>query len=155
MAPSQHAQQNAALIGEKINKMISGKVQNMSIQLEPANLGKLNINIQMGQDQQASVQFLVQVGQTRELVEQALPRLRDMLAGQGIALGDTQVDQQNSGSKEQNFGQQFSEQHKSQDKHNPISRSYTQMESVTPRSNDTNTGCPRRCTCGCAKYISK
>ncbi len=54
----------------------------------------MKIQIQMGADSQANVHFVVQHGQTREMLEQAMPRLRDMLAGQGIQLGQTLVQQQ-------------------------------------------------------------
>ncbi|RWS48064.1 beta-cystathionase, partial [Arcobacter venerupis] len=38
---------------------------------------------------------------TREMLEQAMPRLRDMLAGQGIQLGQTQVQQQSQQQQQQ------------------------------------------------------
>ncbi|WP_434663439.1 flagellar hook-length control protein FliK [Aeromonas sp. NJAU223] len=79
---------------QKVNLMLTDKLQQAEIQLDPLGLGKMKIQIQMGADSQASVNFVVQHGQTREMLEQAMPRLRDMLAGQGIQLGQTQVQQQ-------------------------------------------------------------
>ncbi|MGY3902173.1 flagellar hook-length control protein FliK [Aeromonas lusitana] len=79
---------------QKVNLMLADKLQQAEIQLDPLGLGKMKIQIQMGADSQANVNFVVQHGQTREMLEQAMPRLRDMLAGQGIQLGQTQVQQQ-------------------------------------------------------------
>ncbi|MFM1687372.1 flagellar hook-length control protein FliK [Aeromonas salmonicida] len=79
---------------QKVNLMLTDKLQQAEIQLDPLGLGKMKIQIQMGSDNQANVHFVVQHGQTREMLEQAMPRLRDMLAGQGIQLGQTLVQQQ-------------------------------------------------------------
>ncbi|KTA81047.1 flagellar hook-length control protein FliK [Aeromonas salmonicida] len=79
---------------QKVNLMLTDKLQQAEIQLDPLGLGKMKIQIQMGADNQANVHFVVQHGQTREMLEQAMPRLRDMLAGQGIQLGQTLVQQQ-------------------------------------------------------------
>lgn len=83
-----------AQLHQKVNLMLADKLQQAEIQLDPLGLGKMKIQIQMGADNQANVHFVVQHGQTREMLEQAMPRLRDMMAGQGIQLGQTQVQQQ-------------------------------------------------------------
>lgn len=83
-----------AQLHQKVNLMLTDKLQQAEIQLDPLGLGKMKIQIQMGADNQANVHFVVQHGQTREMLEQAMPRLRDMLAGQGIQLGQTLVQQQ-------------------------------------------------------------
>ncbi|MCW0507127.1 flagellar hook-length control protein FliK [Aeromonas piscicola] len=83
-----------AQLHQKVNLMLADKLQQAEIQLDPLGLGKMKIQIQIGADNQANVHFVVQHGQTREMLEQAMPRLRDMLAGQGIQLGQTIVQQQ-------------------------------------------------------------
>lgn len=83
-----------AQLHQKVNLMLADKLQQAEIQLDPLGLGKMKIQIQIGADNQANVHFVVQHGQTREMLEQAMPRLRDMLAGQGIQLGQTLVQQQ-------------------------------------------------------------
>ncbi|MFM5524307.1 flagellar hook-length control protein FliK [Aeromonas veronii] len=88
------SQEAPAELHQKVNVMLAEKLQQAEIQLDPLGLGKMKIQIQMGADSQANVHFVVQHGQTREMLEQAMPRLRDMLAGQGIQLGQTQVQQQ-------------------------------------------------------------
>lgn len=83
-----------AQLHQKVNLMLADKLQQAEIQLDPLGLGKMKIQIQMDASSQANVHFVVQHGQTREMLEQAMPRLRDMLAGQGIQLGQTVVQQQ-------------------------------------------------------------
>ncbi|MGY4106853.1 flagellar hook-length control protein FliK [Aeromonas encheleia] len=83
-----------AQLHQKVNLMLADKLQQAEIQLDPLGLGKMKIQIQIDASNQANVHFVVQHGQTREMLEQAMPRLRDMLAGQGIQLGQTLVQQQ-------------------------------------------------------------
>ena len=92
-----------AQLHQKVNLMLADKLQQAEIQLDPLGLGKMKIQIQMDASSQANVHFVVQHGQTREMLEQAMPRLRDMLAGQGIQLGQTVVQQQ---AQQQAFQQQ-------------------------------------------------
>ncbi|WP_421322574.1 flagellar hook-length control protein FliK [Aeromonas veronii] len=94
-------QEAPAELHQKVNVMLAEKLQQAEIQLDPLGLGKMKIQIQMGADSQANVHFVVQHGQTREMLEQAMPRLRDMLAGQGIQLGQTQVQQQSQQQQQQ------------------------------------------------------
>ncbi|WP_323925263.1 flagellar hook-length control protein FliK [Aeromonas veronii] len=95
------SQEAPAELHQKVNVMLAEKLQQAEIQLDPLGLGKMKIQIQMGADSQANVHFVVQHGQTREMLEQAMPRLRDMLAGQGIQLGQTQVQQQSQQQQQQ------------------------------------------------------
>ncbi|MHC9244102.1 flagellar hook-length control protein FliK [Aeromonas jandaei] len=95
-------QEAPAELHQKVNLMLADKLQQAEIQLDPIGLGKMKIQIQIDASSQASVHFVVQHGQTREMLEQAMPRLRDMLAGQGIQLGQTQVQHQ---SQQQQQGQ--------------------------------------------------
>ncbi|MFM5154697.1 flagellar hook-length control protein FliK [Aeromonas veronii] len=95
------SQEAPAELHQKVNVMLAEKLQQAEIQLDPLGLGKMKIQIHMGSDSQANVHFVVQHGQTREMLEQAMPRLRDMLAGQGIQLGQTQVQQQSQQQQQQ------------------------------------------------------
>ena len=98
-------QEAPAELHQKVNVMLAEKLQQAEIQLDPLGLGKMKIQIQIGADSQANVHFVVQHGQTREMLEQAMPRLREMLAGQGIQLGQTQVQQQSQQQQQQQQGQ--------------------------------------------------
>ena len=99
-----NAQQAAPELAERMTLMIGQKWHEAEIQLEPQGLGKMNIQLSIDQDQKANVQFVVQQGNARELLEQALPKLRDMLASQGVQLGQTSVQQQAAG-QQQSQGQ--------------------------------------------------
>ena len=104
------SQEAPAELHQKVNVMLAEKLQQAEIQLDPLGLGKMKIQIQIGADSQANVHFVVQHGQTREMLEQAMPRLRDMLAGQGIQLGQTQVQQQSQQQQQQQGQPTFSGQ---------------------------------------------
>ncbi|BDY04032.1 flagellar hook-length control protein FliK [Ferrimonas sp. YFM] len=90
------AERMAPELRERMMMMINSRTNQAEIRLDPPELGALQIKIQMNGDQ-AQVQLHTQQAQTREMVEQALPRLREMLAQQGITLADTQVSHGGSG----------------------------------------------------------
>lgn len=60
------------------------------LQLHPAELGYLEIEI-LSQDAAASIEFVSQSAGTRDLIEQSLPRLRELLQEQGLQLSGLQV----------------------------------------------------------------
>ncbi|GAA4496640.1 flagellar hook-length control protein FliK [Pseudaeromonas paramecii] len=88
---------NAEQLGQRLTLMLGQKWHEAELQLEPEGLGKMRIQLKMDQEQQAQVHIMVQHQQTKELVDQALPRLRDMLAGQGIQMSQAQVQQHSAG----------------------------------------------------------
>lgn len=64
--------------------------QEIELHLHPAELGPLSISLKLGESG-AQAQFLSAHPQVRAAVEQAIPQLREVLAEQGIALGETSV----------------------------------------------------------------
>jgi len=58
--------------------------------LHPAELGPVSIRVEMQADQ-ASLTIVAASAETRSALEQSLPQLRDLLAGQGITLGQASV----------------------------------------------------------------
>lgn len=90
---------------ERINIMLSKNIQRADIRIDPPELGQLQVRINMNSDQ-ATVQFQVQTPQAREAIENAMPRLREMLEQQGVALADTDVKEQQH---QQHAGDQFGE----------------------------------------------
>ncbi|WP_366512293.1 flagellar hook-length control protein FliK [Neptunomonas sp.] len=72
------------------------QVQTATIQLDPPELGSLQVKLQIFQEQ-VSVTFTSPHAGVRDAVEQSLPRLREMLAEQGMNLGESLVDDQASG----------------------------------------------------------
>ena len=82
-------------LAERTAWMAGQSIQSAEIQLDPPELGPLQIKIHMHQDQ-ASVNFVSANPQVREAVEQSLARLRDMLQEQGMELVDSGVADQHS-----------------------------------------------------------
>ncbi len=80
--------------------MVNKGLEKATIQLDPPELGSMMIKLQVNHDQQAQVQFTVANPQAREMLENAMPRLRDMLNEAGIELDDAQISQQDRQSEE-------------------------------------------------------
>lgn len=77
--------------------MVAAQSTNVAqIQLDPPELGSLNIRVQINQDQ-VSLNFTSPHAHVRDAVEQSLPRLREMFAEQGLALTDSSVSDQQKG----------------------------------------------------------
>lgn len=70
-----------------------GGEQQIEMKLNPAELGPLSITLKMT-EQGAQAQFLSAHAQVRQVLEQAMPQLREALAEQGISLGETSVGEQ-------------------------------------------------------------
>jgi len=83
-----------------------GGDQLVQMQLHPAELGPLSISLKMG-EQGAQAHFLSSHAQVRQVIEQAIPQLREALAEQGITLGETSVGEQRE-SSDQGLAQQQS-----------------------------------------------
>lgn len=77
-------------LGERLVMMADNGLQSARIKLYPERLGPLDIRVQVDDDG-AKVWFHAQHGQTREALEQALPRLREMFAEQGLELVRSEV----------------------------------------------------------------
>ncbi|GAA5213928.1 flagellar hook-length control protein FliK [Corallincola platygyrae] len=80
---------------ERMMLMVNGRMDRAEIRLDPPELGSMMVRVQVQQDQ-AQVQIVTQNQQAKEMLEQSLPRLREMLQQQGVALGDTQVSHRES-----------------------------------------------------------
>ena len=70
-----------------------GGEQHVQMQLHPAELGPLSISLKFS-EQGAQAHFLSAHAQVRQVLEQAIPQLREALAEQGISLGETSVGEQ-------------------------------------------------------------
>lgn len=85
---------------ERISVMFNTRTQAAEMRLDPPDLGRLTIRLNMNQEQ-ASVSFQVSSPQAREALEQNFPRLRELLAEQGIQLADANVSEQQGQSRQQ------------------------------------------------------
>ncbi|MDV7103216.1 flagellar hook-length control protein FliK [Vibrio sp. TH_r3] len=91
-------------LSDQIQMMMSKNLKNIDIRLDPPELGRMHIRMTMNGDT-AAVQFTVANQQARDMVDQAMPRLREMLNQQGIQLSDTSVQQQNSGQQQNQYAE--------------------------------------------------
>ena len=78
--------------------MVSRGVGRAAVQLNPAELGAMHINIDLKSDQ-INVQISVAQSATREVMEAALPRLREQLQAEGYT--NITIDLDNDGPGEQ------------------------------------------------------
>lgn len=80
-------------LGQRLMYMINQQVSQAQIQLNPAHLGPIRLMISLDRDQTLQVQMLAQHSQTKDAMEQALPRLREMLQDAGIKFDQLHVAQ--------------------------------------------------------------
>lgn len=80
-------------LGQKITWMASRSEQSAELHLNPPDLGPLNVVLHVSGDQ-ATALFTSPHAEVRDAVQQALPKLREMLADNGIMLGNASVSDQ-------------------------------------------------------------
>lgn len=80
-------------LGEQVQWMVGNRLQGAEIRLNPAHLGPMEVRIQM-QNDQANITFTAQHGVTREALEAAIPRLREMFGESGLQLNNVTVSDQ-------------------------------------------------------------
>jgi flagellar hook-length control protein FliK len=80
-------------LGGKVTWLANQGIQSASVQLSPEHLGPVTVHISV-QDGSASVSFNAAHADTRAALEQALPRLREMFATNGLTLADANVSHQ-------------------------------------------------------------
>jgi len=94
---------------EVVNRVMylsSANLKAADIQLQPAELGRLDIRVNMVPDQQTQVTFMSAHPSVREALDNQVHRLRDMFAQQGMGQVDVNVSDQNRGSQDQGQNQQ-------------------------------------------------
>ncbi|CAH0534108.1 hypothetical protein VST7929_02009 [Vibrio stylophorae] len=101
-----HREQAAEELADKVQMMASKNLRHVDIRLDPPELGRMQIRLSLNQDQ-ANVQFHVTNSQARDVVEQAMPRLRELMQQHGLQLAQSSVQQDSS----RHFAQQQGQQH--------------------------------------------
>lgn len=86
-------------IGERVLLMAANQNKTAEIRLTPAEMGPLRVQVSVD-DGAANVTFQAQHAVTREAIEQALPRLRELLAENGLSLGQANVGEQGVAERE-------------------------------------------------------
>lgn len=78
-------------VGQKIVWMVAGKEQSATLTLNPPDLGPVQVVLNVTNDQ-ANVAFSASQLEVRQALENAMPKLREMMDQNGIALGNATVD---------------------------------------------------------------
>jgi flagellar hook-length control protein FliK len=85
-------------LSQKIVWLVGQQQQTAEIRLNPAHLGPIEITLNITHDQgiQAHAQFVSSHLVVREALESALPKLREMMAENGIMIANVTVDSNSS-----------------------------------------------------------
>jgi len=77
-------------LGQRLVWMVSHGQQRAELKLDPPQLGRVDVQIVM-QGDRAQLVFAAETSVSRELLEQSLPRLREMMADAGVELDTVDV----------------------------------------------------------------
>ncbi len=113
-------------MGNRMQMMVSQRLKEVEVRLDPVELGPVRIHLKTDKDNKTHVTLSAQHGLTRDMLENALPRLRDMLAQQGIDIGSATV---NADAQQQTSEQQ---QKSSQNKGADLSEDAANSSSEVP-----------------------
>lgn len=83
----------------RIQWIFQQALSNAEILMDPPELGPLSVKLSH-HNGETNIVFQVSNSQTKDMLENNLSKLKDLLAEQGINLGDTQVEHQQNGDKE-------------------------------------------------------
>lgn len=86
--------------GQKLGSMVSMNVDSASIQVNPEQLGPLDISIRFDQQDRAMISVVAANVEAKSIVENSLPQLAKLLEQGGIQLGSTQVSTQQQASQQ-------------------------------------------------------
>ena len=90
-------------IGQRVLWMVGQEQQSASLMLNPPDLGPVRVVVSVSNNH-ASANFFSANPDVRQALEGSLPRLREMMEGAGIQLGQAQVGAENSGGFQQEAG---------------------------------------------------
>ena len=93
-APVEQSSRWASEMGDRLAWVARNGMSSATLQVNPPQLGPIEVRIQMSGDQ-AAVSFAAVQPQTREAIQQALPALASSFAAQGLSLGQTSVGRDN------------------------------------------------------------
>ncbi|WP_448546820.1 flagellar hook-length control protein FliK [Thalassotalea fusca] len=94
-------------VKDKVMVMINKRLQQLEIRLDPAELGSMQVKLNM-QNEQAAVSIVVQNSHAKEALDQNIQKLRDMLQESGVDVGDANIEHREA-SEQQEFAQSRSE----------------------------------------------
>lgn len=117
-------------LGQKVVWMVNGEQQSASLTLNPPDLGPLQIELKVANNQ-ATANFTAGQQEVRQALESAMPKLREMLGEAGIQLGQANVsagtpnNQQNAFERPQQSSSQSASTDNGPDTPVPVTRTQT------------------------------
>lgn len=117
-------------LGQKVVWMVNGEQQSASLTLNPPDLGPLQIELKVANNQ-ATANFTAGQQEVRQALEAAMPKLREMLGEAGIQLGQANVsagtpnNQQNAFERPQQSSSQTASADNGPDTPVPVTRTQT------------------------------
>ena len=93
------------MLGRQLQWMIGNRLHEAKIDISPPHLGPLEVRISLQQNQ-TNVAFFSHEAAVRETLENAMPRLRELLDGQGFHLNQAQVSDQSLSRHQSGWGEQ-------------------------------------------------
>lgn len=81
---------------QRLTWLVKNGVESASLRVTPPDMGPIEIRIRLTQDE-ATIAFAVTQPESGRAIEDAMPRLREMLSESGISLGHTSVESGNGG----------------------------------------------------------
>ena len=90
-------------LGGQVRVFVNNGLQEARLQLTPADLGKVQITINM-EGEHARVVFVAETAVARDLLDQSMPRLREMLQQSGIQLAQGDVSDQAESQRREGSG---------------------------------------------------
>jgi flagellar hook-length control protein FliK len=97
-------------LAEKVLLLVNQKGSTARLNLIPHNLGPLEIKLQLQgqlQGEASSIEFVTHHSATKEAIESAIPKLREMFESGGLSLGDVNVKDHSRHSKERGQAHYF------------------------------------------------
>lgn len=104
-------------VAQRVQVMVNQSMNTLEVRLDPLDLGPMKIKLMLDDQHKAHVTLSAQHGLTRDMLENALPRLKELLSQEGIDLASATVDSgqdsshngQNDRERSANWASDFSE----------------------------------------------
>lgn len=78
-------------VAQRVQVMVNQSMNELEVRLDPLDLGPMKIKLALDEQQKAHVTLSAQHTLTRDMLENALPRLKELLAQEGIELASVNV----------------------------------------------------------------
>ena len=86
----------APALHQRVTWMVRDQLQNATLTINPPHLGQIEVRLQTDQSQQTSVHFLSNNADVRQVINDNLSTLREMMSQSGLQLGQADVGSRDS-----------------------------------------------------------